>query len=393
MRRIKLQNRRAAGLSSTGRQVPDQRLGLVDAALDRPTPDYQPGQMLLVRACDTIPAGWDLVSSLDAGGSAVNIIVRVAQDLPHPPTLRQASAASDFHVHSGHSLTDTYVNSGIEGWPGNLANLFIAEFGDRAWVYEHTHAKDTIPGSPMFIRWAREDLLARNQIGGFQSLVITEGGPPPRVSKSPTESMINTLTHLMLFSENAQTHGDGGKGAEVVLWSIWPSLNGLSASPDWADLDSFRACLPEYGRSFRFMADYATWKMHQNHADLPADWRIWIIPGHAWMVRIYDDIQASTAPGLIDIADLFQDDIHLNPLGEYAASLLVFTMLYQIDARNLRYAPAPDVVAPEVDAYFKRIAWEVVASEEVAGMGGTINGSPAFDSVLDRDPLDLGASL
>ncbi len=365
-----------------------QRIGLVDTVLEHPTPAHRPGYMLTTRACDAVPAGWRLVSNFDAGGSDVNIIVRVAQEVASPFGLRQPSLASDFHVHSGHSLTDTYVNSGIDGWPGNLPNLFIGEFGEAAWVHQNTHAQDTVPGSPMSIRWERQDLLARTNIDTFQSLVITEGGPPPRVSEPASEGMIDTLTHLMLFSENALSRGDGGKGAEVVLWSIWPSLNGLSDHPEWADLGSFRACLPEYGRSFRYLADYATWKMHQNHADLPPEWRVWIIPGHAWMARIYDDLLGSAVPGLTTIGDLYRDDIHLNPVGEYAASLLVFTMLYQIDARELKYVPSPDVIAPELDAYLKRVAWEVVTSEEVAGLGGTANSGVAFDPALHRDPLD-----
>lgn len=364
-----------------------QRISLVDTAFEHPTPDYQPGHLLVVPGFNTIPEGWQLVSNFDAGGSDVNVIVRVAEEVLSSSGLRHPSIASDFHVHSGHSLTDTYVNSGIEGWPGNLANIFIGEFGEPAWVDRRTHAQDTVPGSPMSIRWERRDLLARTNIDAFQSLTITEGGPPPRVSEQASEGMIDTLTHLMLFSENALARGDGGKGAEVILWSIWPSLNGLSDRPEWADLGNFRACLPEYGRSFRYLADYATWKMHQNHKALSPEWRVWIIPGHAWMARIHDDLLGSVAPGLTEIGDLFQDDIHLNPVGEYAASLLVFTMLYQIDARTLNYVPSPDTIAPELDAYLKRVAWEVVKLEEAAGLGGMANSDKAFDPALHGDPL------
>lgn len=313
---------------------------------------------------------------------------------PGEPSLRQASASTDLKVHSGHSLVDTYINEG-ESFPGFLPELFMEQFGEAAWIFEGTDYKDTLPGSPMSIRWndADDPLGAVFGISRYQTMVVTEGGPPFRLNSENTAEYITaTLQYAMNFAENAYRNGDSGAGAEPILWSIWPNVTGwMTDDPEdnqgsnWRDLGGFRPVTVEYGRTFRYIADYVTWKMRQIHPELGDDYRMWVFPGHAWFVRVYDDIQDGLVPGMTDHTDLFRDSIHPNPTCSYGLSVFMHTLLYQVDARALTYRPT--FVSTELDTYFKRVAWEVANSEESVGMGGTANAAPVFIGGTTPDPM------
>lgn len=328
---------------------------------------------------------WDAVTAFNAGNTVS----------PEEPGVfqRTASSPSDLKVHSGHSLTDTYINEG-ENWPGFLPELFQEQFGQSAWVHEATDYKDTLPGSPMRVRWndasdARGAVLG---IARYQTMVVTEAGPPFRIVNNTAPFINDTLEYAMNFAENAYHNGNGGNGAESILWSIWPNTEGwITTDPnenqgaDWRDLGGFRPVVEEYGRTFRYIADYVTWKMKQRHPNLPADYRMWMFPGHAWMMQVYDDIQAGLVPGITDHRQLFRDDIHPTPSVAYALSVFMHTMLYQVDPRTLTYKPT--FVSTALGAYFKEVAWVVATSEESVGMGGTENAAPVFVGGTMTDPM------
>lgn len=311
---------------------------------------------------------------------------------PQLPTFaRLASTASYNHVHSGHSLTNSYAHYRVGNYPGDLNKLFVGQFGQAAWVYEVTHLKDTTPGSQMSFRWD-ENGPDRAGISDFDVLMITEGGPPRRPTPEAPTAANPSLDYLFRFAENAYLNGRGD-GAETILWSIWPNKEGWIGAGGtnetiWAPFGGFRNCLDEYGRVFRFYAEYVTWKMHQTYPELPDDWRIYTFPGHAWMARLYDDIQLGLMPGITDHRELFIDDIHLTEAAEYGTSVFVHTMLYQTDTRSGQsYVPSAERVSPELDAYFRRVAWEIATSEESVGMGGTDHAAPSFDFAVYGDPL------
>lgn len=357
------------------------------------------GALSFQRAADAIPNGWQAVSEFSAGGVTLRVLQRIPPVIEEPPVvvpvMRRAPSTIGFHhVHSGHSLTDSYSHGGIEGWPGDSTNLFNGNFGAENFTYERTHVKDTIPGSPIRWRWENaQDGLAIGGISNFDVLMITEGGPPPRPTPTDKTAANDTLDYLMRFVQNAQNNGRAD-GAETIVWSIWPNVEGWigaggSNETIWAPFGGFRGCLAEYGRVFRFYAEYATWKMKRLRDDLPANYRVWMFPGHAWMARVYDDAEAGLVPGITSYRDLFRDDIHPNAIGEYGLAVFVHTMLYQRDQRIApAYAPATTVLSAELDTYFKRIAWEIANSEESAGMGGTANATPSFDPAVYGDPLD-----
>lgn len=303
---------------------------------------------------------------------------------PEPEFARTALTNTTRSIHSGHSLTDAYTYG--NGWPGDLVRLrnSLMEPEDFDSVYI---ARSTIPGSPMSWRWDNPTTIdARVDIGDFDALMITEAGPPPRTT---SEFMVDTLDYLCRFTANTI---ESGAGQEVILWSIWPALNGPGTTPenptptgDWAGF-TFRTGLDEYWRSFKMMADYATWKMHQLY-DLPSDWRVWLFPGDRWMARVYDDIQLGLVPGITDIAQLFGDDIHPENRASYGLGCFVLSGLYQIDLRTRSGVYVPDGMPTALRDYFWQIAWELATEYEPVGMGGTEGAALIWDSAVDEDPM------
>lgn len=312
--------------------------------------------------------------------------------------VRVASTARTRSIHSGHSLTDTYLVTGP--WPGAMRS--IAESMGVRSAFDNI-VKSTIPGAPLGWRWNNEvnDLRpgdptadARRDIADFDTLVITEGGPPARMDlPSGIKDMTESFDFLCRFSANAIENGNNGKGAtDIILWSIWPSLKMWrperpSYTSSWQEFDDFRSALPEYGRSFRFMADYATWKLKEYYPTLPADWRIWLFPGHLWMARVWDDIAADNVPGVTDMQTFFFDDIHPNEIGGYGLACLMLTCMYQIDLRSLRRLYTQAGVSPQLRDYFTTLAWDIATGYAPVGMNGDLDHDSVWDSTTMDDPL------
>ena len=314
--------------------------------------------------------------------------------------LRTPLTSADFHIHSGHSLTDAYA-----AWHMNMRELLISAGVRQAYS---RMINSTMPGSSMAARWDHvfDDSRAaggigadaRRNIADFQSLIITQSGPPPRF-KHPGESedwQRSTLDYLCRFAANTLVHGNKGQGAQdIILWSIWPATDMWTTEPrgtpdPWKDM-SFRDALVEYGRIFKYMADYTTWKMHQTYPSLPADWRVWIFPGHLFMLHLHDDIDAGVAPGYATIDDAFDDTIHPDMKTNYGLTVLMSALLYGFDFEAMAAGRSRVFIDPnatrEQAGYFWKLANRIAAEYEPAGRGGTLGGEIAFDPATDPDLL------
>ena len=310
---------------------------------------------------------------------------------------RTASSLSDTQIHSGHSLTDSYVHYGL--WPGNYRNL-VTSLGVPD--SEEQIIRSTIPGSSMQHRFEQDSTMTEGErpyadANLFDTLVITEGGPPANLDLN-REGLLNTIDYFSRFTAKMI---EDGKGNDVALWTIWPSLNGAGwpYNTEWDNMP-FRDALPGYEDSFKYIADYTTWKMHQLYPSLPSDWKVWIVPGHKLMERIYDDIGNEVFPGATDLESLFKDDIHPDSIIEYGLSCLVATCLYQVnlaEAENVYIAPVYTDPGSELEhpavsqaqaEYFWDICWEIFNSYGPAGGGGSDGNEPrwSFDEFGDLMP-------
>lgn len=270
---------------------------------------------------------------------------------PSPLTVRQ--------IHSGHSLTDSYARS---HWPGRL----IVATGTQAGTNPHeTIASSTIPGSPLHWRWNNptDTPDARKDIGRYELLVTTESVP---LAPREEDFQYWTLSHLDQWVAHAWKKGNGGKGAEVMLYSTWNGWRVTGQAPDYdteADIP-FRKRLDIDGKRWERMQDHA-------NANRPAGMPpVYMIPGHRLMMRLYDDIAAGKAPGLQSIGDLFRDDIHPNLAGEYAIGALVYAVIYQRNPTELPDVMMEDdrAIPPATARYLKNVAWEVATSYPRTGL-------------------------
>ncbi len=274
---------------------------------------------------------------------------------PSPVTVRQ--------IHSGHSLTDAYMGYPI--WPGMLTMATANIRGTDPW---ESIGKSTIPGASLEWRWnnavADPDPDAREDISNYELLVTTAGSP---LTPDPEWFQKGPLDHIEKWVNNTWENGNRGKGAELMLYSTWvpwkftdgtdPGPEGHIPFREWMDIQEGR------------------WEQLQDHANavrpegMPV---IYMIPGHRLIMRVYDDIEAGEAPGLENIGDIYLDDIHMNTLGAYAVTCLVWAVVYQ---RNPREIPnsftsgEKSVTIPYEQAkYFQKVAWEVAQGYERAGV-------------------------
>jgi hypothetical protein len=263
-------------------------------------------------------------------------------------------------IHSGHSLSDAY---GANPWPGRLILATATRPGTRP--YDTIH-RSSIPGSPMLWRWDhpsdRPD--ARRNIDEFELLVITESVP---LKANEEWFRTDTLDVLDRWVAHAWKNGNHGRGAEVMLFSSWTYWRHSGKPPEYDT---------EAGIPFRerLEIDGARWERMQDSANAnrpPGMPPIYMIPGHRLMMRVHDDIAAGRAPGLSSIGDIFADDIHLNPMGQYAITCLVYAVIYQRDPRELPNRLAPEDRFSAAQArYFKTAAWEVATGYRRSGVPG-----------------------
>ena len=256
-------------------------------------------------------------------------------------------------IQSGHSLTDPI--------PPVLTRMVHAAGGSGVI------AQSTTPGSPMEWRWKHPTATpdARLQISDFEILVLTE-----RVPLSNTLPWHGSEKSALEWFEHAWAKGNGGNGAETVLYASWVGIDSGPSGPNpYNDPEAhvpWRDRLPLESARWEQIAD----SVNANRPEGSPAMRV--IPGPQIMAAIHDGIADGTAPDLKDISELFSDTIHLNDLGAYAISLAHFAVIYGRDPRGL---PA-DVGAgkspsPALAAWLQEIVWKTVTTYERSGVTAT----------------------
>lgn len=328
---------------------------------------------------------------------------------------RRVLPTDAMHAHWGHSLVDAYMHNG--GFPEVMRALMESlGYTDQ---YQN-QIKATIPGSTIQYRL---DNPIEDSRPGFPSadpmliaseldmLMFTEAGPPPSTAfpynSGFTDSITAFMTAVNNFIANAKT-----KPADIIWWSIWPALDMWvneegNQYNDWRDVP-YQEAIEEYGKRFKFYADYGTWKAKQDNPDLPEDWRIWYFPGHKWMGRLVADVEAGLVPQITDMEQLYdyvapegtiRDNIHPNSLCSYGLACMVtmglrkakilasespFIQPQYTNQANNRTFPA---VSPALAQYFWDMGWEIISEFGPAGLGGTRDTELQFIAGVTPDPL------
>jgi hypothetical protein len=244
-------------------------------------------------------------------------------------------------IQSGHSLTDGILEP--------LRDMVRAA-GNPAVVID----KSTVPGSPMDWRWTNPpegEPDARHDIDGYDTLVLTE-----RVSLSGTMPWHNSVDQGLLWFNNAWENGNGGDGAQTVLYATWVDID---SGPDAANpFNDPEGNIPFRDRLPLEMARWETIQAHVNDNRPKGSQPMLMIPGPDLMAAIYDEIAAGDAPGLTDISDLFEDTIHLSNIGEYYIALAHFAVIYGRDPRGMQNLRG---VTPDQARWMQDLVWRVLS--------------------------------
>lgn len=307
----------------------------------------------------------------DDGSSAWAEATGGGEVQPIPPEYeRTGFTATTRSIHDGHSLTDAYFNSGSYDVP--VLRLLRDSLFDPDDGGDGVYLKDSIIyGSPISYRWD-QNTPGRTDIEDFDALMITEAGPVSDLTDPDDRWTIDySFDYFMRFCANTIENGGGN---EVLLWSIWP----------YTDAGSFPDGLLRTGQYFETLAAYATFKMHDLYT-LPEDWKVWLVPGHRWWKRVYDDLQTSDVPTITQLSDLFADTIHPDARADYGLACFVLTCLYQVDLREQTGVYIPAGFDANLREYFWKIAWEVATDYGLVGMNGTSVDGSQWDADTDPD--------
>lgn len=256
-------------------------------------------------------------------------------------------------IQSGHSLTDPI--------PEILKGMLTAR-GIRNPVM----ARSTIPGSPMSWRWDNApgygEPDARADIGKYDVLVLTEG-----VSMSLTLPHHKSDELALRWFKNTWSKGKGGKGAETILYASWVHV---TSGPNWEN--PYKDPEGQIPFRKRLPLEFARWEQVANYVNTnrpkgsPA---MRIIPGPLLMAALYDEIQAGRAPGLNNISDVFEDEIHVNDKGAYFIALAHYAVIYGQNPRGLPYnlglAKPP---SRDLAIWMQDLVWKVVTNYKGSGV-------------------------
>ncbi|AKF09437.1 hypothetical protein [Sandaracinus amylolyticus] len=244
-----------------------------------------------------------------------------------------------------------FVGHSLIGWGMPPILGALADDADR------THAWSMQLGIGANLQWqwdrgAPEGVNARETLptGRFDVLVVTEA--------IPLETQIEFANSVQYAGNYYDLAQQSRPGTRVYLYETWHQVT----------LPDFRA---------RLTSDRALWEQivdGVNATRSGPDMRM--IPAGTALARLVDRITAGQVPGYDSAQDLFVDDIHPTPALFYFVACVHFATIYRMSPVGLserivdRYgAPVQGGPSAEVARIMQTIAWEVVASDPLSGVG------------------------
>lgn len=258
-------------------------------------------------------------------------------------------------IMSGHSLTDPI--------PGPLTAMVKAAGG--AATRGMKIDADTVPGSPIEHRWENRGRTpdSREDLANYDLLVLTE-----RVTVRAAMQYHRTKELALAWFDLAWAKGNGGRGAETVLYASWISINSGPGNQD--PYEDEEGLIPFRERLELEMGSWQEIVDHVNRNRVSGSPPMRAIPGPLIMAAAFDAIKAGTAPGLGSIADLFSDNIHVNDRGAFLIALAHFAVIYGRDPRSIpNLRGEGDWPRGNQADWMKQLVWDVVRAYPDSGLG------------------------
>ncbi|CAN5570083.1 hypothetical protein BH11ARM2_BH11ARM2_14150 [soil metagenome] len=256
-----------------------------------------------------------------------------------------------FHI--GNSLTDTVVP-----WMEPLA---------AAGGHSLEFHRFTIPGAPT-------DWLWDHPASGFGDSRYTEAfaayAPIDDIFTQPFaghgRDIANEADYSARFFDAARKNSPN---VQAWLYVQWPTAK---LDDRWSKGEGDVATLPRIHHPAQTFAEAV-----ENHrlyteavrALINATYKgkpVAIVPAGPALAALKAKIDSGGVPGFTDLfKDLFADDLHLNPKGQYFVSLVHYACLYH-ESPVGRFGPLNSGLTPEQARIFQAIAWDAVARYPLA---------------------------
>ncbi|MGL5008888.1 MAG: hypothetical protein ACRC6I_03340, partial [Paracoccaceae bacterium] len=246
----------------------------------------------------------------------------------------------------GHSLVGPNLPPLVEG--------ALIRQGDTAAVVE----AQVINGASLRYSWENSDegeaLDARARLGdGVDVLVLTEAVPLAEQVK-----WNDTVGQIVAFGQLAR---EANPETRIYIYETWHSLK---SGPSTVIEGDAGAAVPWRER---IVADAAVWRdLAAKASDRLGGGAVEVIPTAQALLALDTAIAAGDVPGIEEIGDLFDDDIHPNGKGFYFLALVHAAAISGEDVSDLptlltRTWASRDAMVSDAQARaFQRIAWEVV---------------------------------
>jgi len=181
-----------------------------------------------------------------------------------------------------------------------------------------------IPGAPL--RWQWEEPTRKGdhepQFRGVYDRLISSStdvlvliDSVPRGEPASIDESIDYSTRFVRFAR------EKNKKVAVFYYEPWHHIT--SGTPQRSEYDK---ASPSRELKFRprLKEDRAKWERVVRDVNLnaPGDVPVKMIPVGSGLGLLSDEIDAGRVPGLKSMRDLFDDDIHLNPLGKYYVAMI-----------------------------------------------------------------------
>ena len=241
-----------------------------------------------------------------------------------------------------------------------------------------------IPGSPLRYQW---DAVSRSEKPGQDHYrdIYTEIITPQTdilvlidsVPRGDQGSLDESVDYTAKFVEFARSKNPQ---VQVYWYTPWHDIN--SGTPEASEYDKHSPNRTLRWRP-RLDADHKLWQtvvQRVNQKSIGAK-PVKLISADLALARLNDQIEAGRVPGLSSIKDLFQDDIHIKPLGRYFVACVHYATIfnaspvgkpYEISNRwSQPYYEVPDWTGttwptpnPETVKSLQSIAWSSVQAQK-----------------------------
>ncbi len=202
--------------------------------------------------------------------------------------------------------------------------------------------------------------------GNYNKLIITEAIPlQNHLSYSNTNVVAN---NFYTYAKN----NNNNNPIKFYIYETWNCINSGIPQPtntNGCDYDnSQNSTLLWYPR---LQADFSLWTGIVNYVRTqnPSDSQIWMIPAGQAFYNLTTMINAGSVPGITNVNQLFQDDIHLNNMGNYFIACVMYACIFEESPQGLTTSlnnqwtvPFTNMPTTAQATIMQQVAWNTVTT-------------------------------